>query len=77
MLAKISTTQDGMQIVQIPQELKLMEQEYEILQIGTALLIRPVPTQKLTHLMSHFANFTTDFMAEGRDEQGEQLRDAL
>jgi len=76
MLARIST-QDGMQIVHIPKELQLAEKNYEILQVGNSLLIRPVLTQKLTHLMSCFAAFSPDFMVDGRDEQGEQQRDGL
>jgi antitoxin VapB len=78
MLTTIST-QNGTQIVYIPKELQFPQSEgnYEILRIGTSLLIRPVATQKLTHLMSCFATFTPDFMADGRCEQGEQQRDSL
>jgi len=66
MLARIST-QDGMQMVCIPKELQLSEKDYEILQVGNSLLIRPVLAQKLTHLMACFAAFSPDFMADGRD----------
>jgi len=64
-------------MVCVPKELQLSEKDYEILQVGNSLLIRPVQTQKLTHLMSCFAAFSPDFMADGRDEQGEQARDGL
>lgn len=74
------STQNGIQTIQIPQELQFAEpsQYYEILKVGNALLIRPVHKHSsLTDLLSCFAAFSPDFLADGRPSQDTQERESL
>lgn len=66
------------QAVRIPKEFQFerVDIDYEIERCEEGLLIRPLlPT--LEGVLEKFAAFTSDFMAEGRPEQGEQERDTL
>ena len=66
------------QAVRIPKELQFeqLDIEYEIERQGDRLIITPVGTP-LTDAMTLFSAFSDDFMAEGRPEQGTQVREAL
>lgn len=73
------STQNGIQTIQIPQELQFAEpsQHYEILKVGNALLIRPVQQTQPADLLSCFAAFSPDFLADGRPSQDTQERESL
>ncbi len=47
----------------------------EVEQVGTTLVIRPLPRRRLTGLAAKFAAFPAGFMAEGREQHEEQERD--
>ena len=66
------------QAVRIPKELQFerLDVDYEIERQGDQLVIRPIG-EPLTNAMELFAAFSNDFMADGRPEQGDQIRELL
>jgi antitoxin VapB len=66
------------QAVRIPKEFQFerVDIDYEIERREEGLLIRPLPPT-LEGVLTKFAAFTPDFMAEGRPDQGEQERDTF
>lgn len=64
------------QAVRIPKELQFeqLDIEYEIERQGDRIIITPVGAP-LTKVMELFAAFSDDFMAQGRSEQGAQVRE--
>jgi antitoxin VapB len=66
------------QAVRIPAELAYdrSDLDVEIERVGDEILIRPV-RRRLDQVMVKFAQFSPDFMAEGRDENEEAQRDGL
>jgi antitoxin VapB len=66
------------QAVRIPKEFQFerVDIDYEIERCEEGLLIRPLPPT-LEGVLEKFAAFTSDFMAEGRPEQGAQERGTL
>lgn len=55
--------------VRIPRELAIVQpaQDIEIEQVGNTLVLRPVEQPTLAGISAIFAQFSADFMAEGRD----------
>jgi antitoxin VapB len=66
------------QAVHIPAELAYasLDIDLEIERIGDEIRIRPKP-RKLDQLLNKFAQFSPDFMAEGRPEEHDAGREAL
>jgi antitoxin VapB len=66
------------QAVRIPAELAYarLDVDLEIERIGDEIRIRP-KRRKLDQLMNKFAQFSPDFMAEGRPEEEDAEREAL
>ncbi|ODP35328.1 type II toxin-antitoxin system VapB family antitoxin [Pandoraea sp. ISTKB] len=66
------------QAVRIPAELAYpdTDMELEIERIGDELRIRP-RRRPLTGVLKKFASFSTDVMAEGREDQEQSDREAL
>lgn len=66
------------QAVRIPADLayERTDIELEVERIGDELRIRPA-RRSLAGVLSKFARFSPEFMAEGRGEQGQAERDAL
>jgi antitoxin VapB len=66
------------QAVRIPADLAFARTdiELEIERVGQEIRIRPA-RRSLAGVMAKFAQFSTDFMAEGRDDQEQSERDAL
>ena len=63
--------------VRIPKELAIAKasQEVEIERVGNTLVVRPVMQESLAGLMEICAQFSPDFMANGRDDSPEMERD--
>ncbi|MHB0991137.1 MAG: type II toxin-antitoxin system VapB family antitoxin [Burkholderiales bacterium] len=66
------------QAVRIPAELayERSDIELEIERIGDEIRIRPA-SRRLTHVLAKFAQFSPDFMAQGRDIDTQTDREAL
>ena len=66
------------QAVRIPADLAYAhtDMELEIVREGDEIRIRPV-RRSLSGVLSKFARFSPDFMAEGRGDQEQAERDAL
>jgi antitoxin VapB len=66
------------QAVRIPADLAFeqMDMELEIERNGDELRIRPA-RRSLAGVLTKFAQFSPDFMANGRGEQGQDDRDPL
>lgn len=66
------------QAVRIPADLayERTDMELEIVRDGDEIRIRPV-RRSLSGVLSKFAQFSPDFMAEGRGEQEQEERDTL
>lgn len=66
------------QAVRIPADLayERTDIELEVERIGDELRIRPA-RRSLAGVLSKFARFSHEFMAEGRDDQEQAERDAL
>jgi antitoxin VapB len=66
------------QAVRIPADLayERTDIELEVERIGDELRIRPA-RRSLAGVLSKFARFSPEFMAEGRDDQEQAERDAL
>ena len=66
------------QAVRIPADLayERTDIELEIERVGAELRIRPA-RRSLSGVLTKFANFSADFMAEGRGEHEQAERDAL
>ena len=66
------------QAVRIPADLayERMDMDLEIERIGDELRIRPA-RRSLSGVLTKFARFSPDFMAEGRGDQEQFERDAL
>ncbi|AOY96032.1 AbrB family transcriptional regulator [Cupriavidus sp. USMAA2-4] len=66
------------QAVRIPADLAYdrTDVELEIERIGDEIRIRPA-RRPLAGVLEKFAKFGPDFMAEGRDEHGQDEREAL
>ncbi len=66
------------QAVRIPAELAYdrNDLDVEIERIGDSIVIRPA-RRRLDQVMDKFAQFSADFMAEGRGENSEAARDTL
>jgi len=66
------------QAVRIPAEIayERSEMDVEIERIGDEIRIRPA-RRSLGGVMKKFAGFSPDFMAEGRGENQESVRDEL
>jgi antitoxin VapB len=66
------------QAVRIPADLayERADMDLEIERIGNELRIRPV-RRSLSGVLAKFAQFSPDFMNEGRGDQGQAERDAL
>lgn len=66
------------QAVRIPAELayERSDMDVEIERIGDRIVIRPA-RRRLDQVMVKFAQFSPDFMAEGRGENQEAQRDGL
>jgi antitoxin VapB len=66
------------QAVRIPAELayERADIELEIERVGDEIRIRPAQ-RRLDQLMTKFAQFSSDFMSEGRGENEEGDRDSL
>ena len=63
--------------VRIPKELAFANasQVVEIGRVGNTLVVRPVVQESLAGLMDICAQFSPDFMANGRDDSPEMERD--
>jgi antitoxin VapB len=63
--------------VRIPKELAFANasQVVEIERVGNTLVVRPVVQESLAGLMDICAQFSPDFMANGRDDSPEMERD--
>ncbi len=63
--------------IRIPKELAIAKasQEVEIERVGNTLVVRPVMQESLAGLMEICAQFSPDFMANGRDNSPEMDRD--
>lgn len=66
------------QAVRIPAELayERMDIELEIERVGDEIRIRPAP-QRLLGVMSKFAQFSKDFLADGREDVDQNERESL
>ena len=66
------------QAVRIPAELayERTDIDLEIERVGDEIRIRPA-RRSLSGVLSKFAKFSPDFMAEGRGDQEQEERDAL
>lgn len=66
------------QAVRIPAELAFerTDIDFEIERVGTELRIRPA-RRPLSGVLTKFARFSPDFLAEGRGNQEQAERDAL
>jgi antitoxin VapB len=66
------------QAVRIPADIayERMDMELEIERNGDEIHIRPV-RRSLSGVLTKFAKFSPDFMAEGRGEQAQAERDTL
>lgn len=66
------------QAVRIPAELayERADIDLEIERVGDEIRIRPA-RRSLSGVLSKFAKFSPDFMAEGRGDQEQEERDAL
>ncbi len=66
------------QVVRIPADLafECTDIDLEIERVGSELRIRPV-SRSLSGVLAKFAQFSPDFMAEGRGEQEQNERDTL
>jgi antitoxin VapB len=66
------------QAVRIPADIayERMDMELEIERDGDEIHIRPV-RRSLSGVLTKFAKFSPDFMAEGRGEQAQAERDTL
>jgi len=66
------------QAVRIPADIayERMDMELEIERDGDEIRIRPA-RRSLSGVLSKFAQFSTDFMADGRGDQEQAERDAL
>lgn len=66
------------QAVRIPADLAFdrTDMELEVERIGDEIRIRPA-RRSLCGVLTKFARFSTDFMADGRDEQEQSERDSL
>lgn len=66
------------QAVRIPADIayERMDMELEIERDGDEIHIRPV-RRSLSGVLTKFAKFSPDFMAEGRGEQAQVERDSL
>ncbi len=66
------------QAVRIPTEMayERTDMELEIERVGDEIRIRP-RRRRLTNLLPKFAEFSADFMAEGRPAEEENEREAL
>ncbi len=66
------------QAVRIPEELayERADLDVEIERVGDEIRIRPA-RRSLDQVMSKFAQFSADFMAEGRGQNQESRRDIL
>ena len=66
------------QAVRIPADLAFARNdiELEIERVGQEIRIRPA-RRSLAGVMNKFAQFSADFMAEGRDDQEQSERDTL
>jgi antitoxin VapB len=63
--------------VRIPKELAIADasQVVEIERVGNTLVMRPVVQESLAGLIEICAQFTPDFMAGGRDQSPEMVRE--
>ena len=66
------------QAVRIPADIayERMDMDLEIERKGDEIYIRPA-RRSLSEVLSKFANFSADFMAEGRGDQEQSERDSL
>ena len=66
------------QAVRIPSDIQFerMDIEYEIERVGDEIRIRPMK-KRLTNLTKKFAAFSDDFMAQGREAEGDTEREPL
>jgi antitoxin VapB len=66
------------QAVRIPADLAFerTDMELEIERVGAELRIRPA-RRSLSGVLSKFAKFSPEFMADGRDDQDQAEREAL
>lgn len=66
------------QAIRIPSELAYgrMDIELEIERIGDEIRIRPA-SKSLAGVLKKFADFSPDFMADGREQEEQQERDGL
>ena len=66
------------QAIRIPSELayERIDMEFEIERVGEEIRIRPA-RRPLGGVLAKFAQFGPDFMAEGRDDQEQNEREAL
>ena len=64
--------------LRLPKSLGFAEagEQVEIERVGNELRIRLVKPRKLTGLMAKFAQFSSDFMADGRADQEQAEREA-
>ena len=62
--------------MRIPRELVVIEAagEVDIQRVGDTLVIRPVDTGTLAHVMDKFGAFPPGFMADGREANEESER---
>jgi antitoxin VapB len=63
--------------VRIPKELAMFEasQDIEIERVGNTLVLRPVEKRTLADIADVFAQFTPDYMSEGREIHEQKDRD--
>lgn len=64
------------QTVRLPNEYRFIDDEVFVSKVGDIVMLIP-KTTKWSGFLNGMNLFSEDFMADGREEQGEQKRDAL
>ncbi|WP_428769852.1 type II toxin-antitoxin system VapB family antitoxin [Treponema sp. HNW] len=74
MLATKVFTSGNSQAVRIPKEYQLDETELYIKKIGSTIILYP-KTNRWSNLERSFTEFSDDFMQDGRNQPGIQIRE--